>query len=63
MKQNSKDTKMKRIILSDAWEKGAPARQKSLEEMKRHPMTWDEMMEQKRRNELIRQENMLRNKK
>ena len=53
---------MKRTILSDTWEKDAPARQKSLEEMKRHPMTWDELMEQKRRNELIRQDNMLRNK-
>ena len=53
---------MKRTILSDAWEKDAPSRQKSLEEMKRHPMTWDELMEQKRRNELIRQDNMLRNK-
>lgn len=58
----SKKIGMRSTILSDAWEKGAPARQKSLQEMKRHPMTWDELMEQKRRNELIRQENMLGNK-
>ena len=58
----SKKIGMRSMILSDAWEKGAPARQKSLQEMNRHPMTWDELMEQKRRNELIRQENMLGNK-
>ena len=54
---------MKRIILNDAWERDAPARQEALEEMKKHPMTRDKLMEQKRRNELIRQENMLRNKR
>lgn len=53
---------MKLAILSEEWEKDAPARQAAIDEMKKHPFTLDELIEQQRRNDHIRQKEFLRSK-
>ena len=53
---------MKRVILSKEWENDAISRQKAVEEMKKHPFTLDELIEQQRRNEYIRQKEILESK-
>lgn len=53
---------MKKVILSKEWEKDAPSRQKAVAKMKEHPLTLDELIEQQKCNERIRQENILRSK-
>ena len=53
---------MKRVILSKERENDAISRQKAVEEMKKHPFTLDELIEQQRRNEHIRQKDILGNK-
>lgn len=53
---------MKRVILSKEWENDAISRQNALEEMKKHPFTLDELIEQQRRNDHIRQKEFLRSK-
>lgn len=53
---------MKRVILSKEWGNDAISRQKAVEEREKHPFTLDELIEQQRRNEHIRQKDILGSK-
>lgn len=55
---HQKEKSHDKSILSEQWEKDAPFRMASVKYMSEHPLTHEQMIEQKRRNEEIRRKNM-----
>lgn len=49
---------MKRLILSEEWEKDEISRRKGLKYMKEHPLSLEQMLEQVKKDEEIRKKNM-----
>ena len=49
---------MRRLILSEEWEKDEPARQEGLKYMMEHPLSLEQKLEQVRRNMEIRRQNI-----
>lgn len=49
---------MEKLVLSELWEKDFPSRKASLQRMQQHQFSYEDMKEQMRQNEEIRQNNM-----
>ncbi len=49
---------MEKLVLSELWEKDSPSRKASLQRMQQQQFSYEDMKEQMRQNEEIRQNNM-----